>query len=837
MDQLTEMSITHENISKEAKFEMRIGKFLLRSHEPSDRPENHLSEQRWTHALDAAKLAVWEINRADQKCFFSDLFCRQLGRQPNTLNPDHRSWQTIMHPDDIEKMTKILDDVFYHDVMAFECEYRMRHTDGRWIWMLGRGKPIACDFGKKPNRIVISQSDVSDQKRLETSLRDAENRANYALENADQALWDLNFQTGKTFYSKAWKSMLGYDDDDIGSEPDAWEEMIHPDDLKRVLEADEAHKNGLTPAFREEFRMRRKDGSWTWVLDRANVTERAEDGTPLRMIGTHTDISQRKAVQAEFQEAKEIAEAAAGAKSDFLANMSHELRTPLSSIIAITELLIRDISNDLDEQHRSILEMQREAGQTLLAIVNDVLDFSKLDADNLQIEKTPFDLRQLMDSCLSLVSYASNAKMISVRISHDNDLPKLVRGDPLRLRQILTNLLSNAIKFTPDHGVVTLGAKQFQSDMIEFTVEDTGIGISKDQITCLFDRFTQADTSTTRRYGGSGLGLAICKRLVELMGGEIGVESTPGTGSLFTFTVELPQTQARPRGIPTSRKTSDLTGTRILLAEDNPVNRRLIKMALERAQCEVYAVENGLAAVEAVREAGEDHFDVVLMDLQMPRMDGLEATKEIRNSLNYQNLPIVALTANVFGGQPGDVKATGMNAWLTKPVDWPELFETISNFKSRGSRTETEAQAHHPLSQPLPAPDCPTATSPADSPPDEGPVKEPKAPAIDTDKIDELGSMLGPEEVKRLILLFQEELNERSRTMLVPKTDTKVIAREAHTLSSAAGSMGCQNVYKICRHIMSAAEQGPAELPVLLQGLKSATIDANEALAAQLNTL
>lgn len=371
----------------------------------------------------------------------------------------------------------------------------------------------------------------------------------------------------------------------------------------------------------------------------------------------------------ELNKAKKRAESANKAKSEFLANMSHEIRTPLSSIIGITELLLNEkISPSVGEY---VLTM-RTASDSLLSIINDILDFSKIEAGKLILENHPFNLNEMMENQISVFRESARNKKIELQLSIAADTPLHLNGDAARLGQVLTNLLANAIKFT-EQGEVTLSAelvKEKGSNVwIKFTVTDTGIGIDPESIETLFDSFTQADSSTSRKYGGSGLGLAICHRLVKLMGGSFTVESHPGDGSTFAFTAKfmkegtLPQERHKP--VKTGSETVS-NHVSILLVDDNIINQKIMARLLEVEGFQITLASNGREAIDMIES---QTFDIVLMDMQMPELSGIDTTKILREEMGMTDLPIIALTANVMKEDMDTCFEAGMNDFLSKPID------------------------------------------------------------------------------------------------------------------------------------------------------------------------
>ena len=548
--------------------------------------------------------------------------------------------------------------------------------------------------------------DITERKRAEQALRTSEERLAMTVQSSHIGIWDWDITTNAVYLSPQWKQQLGYDDTALGNRYEEWESRIHADDRRLVQETLQACLDGRRQQFEYEHRLLHRDGTFRWILSRGSLL-RDVNGVALRMVGIHIDTTDRKRAEEELRAAKEAAEAASKSKSEFLANMSHEIRTPMNGVLGTTELLL---NSDLTDKQRHLASTVHRSGRTLLAIINDILDFSKIEAGKLDLESVGFDLSHVLSESLELFREAARRKGLELTQNTNERVPLYLKGDPVRFRQILMNLLSNAVKFT-ERGTISLTCDVVESTaqrvLLQLAVTDSGIGISPTARSRIFDAFSQADGSTTRRYGGTGLGLSIAKQLVSLMGGTISVESTPGSGSIFSFTAwfdrqplgesfaatltshalfPLPHSASGQSAGATcflssifSKNTEDVSQSagRVLLAEDSPVNREVAVGMLESLGYQVDVVENGRQALLA---AEGDHIDMILMDCQMPEMDGLTATGKIRereHSLGRRRLPIIALTAHAIQGDRDQCLAAGMDDYLTKPYSRVQLRDMV----------------------------------------------------------------------------------------------------------------------------------------------------------------
>ena len=577
----------------------------------------------------------------------------------------------------------------------WNIEARFVTKKGRRLWVRAIGHAEMEDG--KAVRLYGTFQDITEQKRAAAALQDERQRLSNVIEAANLGTWEWNMPTGMLKLNDRWAEICGYKLAELGeTNLETWRQLVHPDDLAPALELLERHKRGEISFYDAVFRMRHKEGHWIWVRAAGRVIERSPEGEPITMYGTHVDITHGKLREQELRRANERliketarAEEASRAKGEFLANMSHEIRTPLNAIIGMSELLENDPRSP---DAREFLETIRSSGVTLLQLINDILDVSKIEAGQLKLESAPFDPRECMAACIATVAVAAKVRGLQTSVDVAPAVPAMVLGDALRLRQVVVNLLSNAVKFTEKGGIelrVTPGAE----GTIVFEVRDTGIGIRPEDYDKLFRDFSQVDASTSRRYGGTGLGLAITRRLVEMMGGTITFDSKSGQGS--TFRVEIPFATAAPvaasasvppmQDAPLDETFAARFPLKLLIVEDNPVNQRVAAVMLKRLGYEPVLTANGQEALETFATGP---FDVVFMDVQMPVMDGLEATKNLRARYPGEDAPwIVALTANAMHGESDACLVAGMDDYIAKPVRQEQLAEALrKGFETRASR-------------------------------------------------------------------------------------------------------------------------------------------------------
>ncbi len=507
--------------------------------------------------------------------------------------------------------------------------------------------------------------------------------------------WDLSVTSGELVANDAYFEMLGERHPGGRLTEQTLFERLHPDDRGRI--AEEVTRSHESDAYRYdvEMRLRCADGRYKWIRSIGAVMERDAAGVPLRMIGQHVDIQRSK-------EVLEQAEAANRAKSEFVANMSHEIRTPMTAILGYSEILEGD-ATEHPEQVAGAVRSIRSNAKHLLTIINDILDMSKIEAGQMRVEEIGVEPAAIVAEVVSLLGPRAAGKGVGLSALASTALPETISSDPTRLRQILLNLVGNAIKFTEVGHVSIEASCEPDAQAICFRVIDTGIGMTPEERDTVvrFEAFTQADTSTTRRFGGTGLGLRISSALARILGGGITVESGVGVGSSFAVTVStgelagVPMRDAGPIAAPapspaaaaapaSMARAKPLTGHRVMLAEDGPDNQRLIRFHLQKAGAEVIICENGRIAAEAIETGDAGRVDLILMDMQMPELDGYGATKRLR--AGGHTLPIVALTAHAMDGDRQRCLDAGCDEYLTKPIDRVALIDTCLQWVERDTR-------------------------------------------------------------------------------------------------------------------------------------------------------
>ncbi|AWN52708.1 ATP-binding protein [Methylobacterium sp. 17Sr1-1] len=634
---------------------------------------------------------------------------------------------------------------------------------------------VGLGFGL--TRALMRHRDLEAEARRAAGMLSAgEARYRLLAENTSELIVLAHDDGRRSYVSPAVRRLLGYTPEEAAAM--RLRDCVHREDLALLVTQARRLAAGETQVS-VVCRARHRTGSWVWVEGAFRRIPGAAPGEPA-IIATFRDVGERQRHARALEEARITAERASQAKTDFLASMSHEIRTPLNGVIGYADLLLAD--RTLPGRHRRYLDRIASAGGALLTVVDDILDFSRIEAGGIALAEVPFAPAALVDNAASIVRGLSEPKGLALDVTLGETVPDWVRGDPDRLRQILLNLLNNAVKFTPA-GRVALRVEA-EGEGLRFSVSDTGIGIAPEQHGRLFQRFSQVDGSIRRQYGGSGLGLAICKGLVELMGGTIGLESRPGAGSTFWFRVPLPACPA-PAAEAAEGHPAPVRPARLLLVEDVPINQDLARAVLESEGHSVDVAGDGAAAIEAVRAKP---YDLVLMDVQMPGMDGITATRTIRSLPGPTGtVPIVAMTANVLPAQLETFRAAGMDGHVGKPFKRAELAAAIARHRA-----------------------------------DAGPAPLPAL--IDFEAFAAARTLMGPERIDGLLGMLAAELEQRFRAR---SGDRAGLARDAHAMIAAAGLLGFTGLSDLCREIEGACLAG-ADLPELQRRIEAARAAALE---------
>ena len=757
----------------------------------------YAANERFRSSFEWAAIGMTLVSREGAFLQVNPALCHILGYDEDELRA--MDFQKITHPDDLETDLKLVRELLDGKRDSYQMEKRYFHKDGRLVWALLSVSTVRDSSGD--TLYFISQiQDISERKHNEELLVQRERFLRAITDGLPGMVgyWDTELRCRfanvayRTWFGRTPQEMIGTRIQDVLGD--------------KLFRQNEPYIHAALRGEPQHFErtLVKVDGQtgYTW----AHYIPDIDNGVVRGFFVLISDITELKEAQRNLEELNvqlerrtRQAEAASKAKSDFVANMSHELRSPMNAILGLTQLL--DYT-ELNARQHDYLNKINSASKSLLYIINDILDYSKIEAGRLELEIIAFHLEELLGNLSDLFVEPAKAKGLKLELEAAPDVPTFLEGDPMRLGQILNNLVSNALKFTPAGKIhVRVAAQSLDGDeaTLRFSVQDTGIGISTEQIANIFQPFTQADTSTTRRFGGTGLGLAIASRLLSLMNGKLEVESAPGAGSTFHFSVKLriadderagavPPVRKESRGARLAERAAAIRGARLLVAEDSPLNQEVAESMLRQMGIRADLAGNGREAVEM---AAAGAYDAILMDLQMPEMDGFEATNRIRASTGGREVPIIAVTASALEEDRIAALQAGMNGHVSKPIDFDQLLTMLLRFIP-------PRQTASALSGP-----APDRSEPRDEPLPPGMTGFDLAAAL---------SRLGRDHnlLARTLRRFAREFSGWSKTFaeVTAKRDRERAVLMAHTLKGAAGEVGAVEVQAAAGRMESALRAG-----------------------------
>jgi PAS domain S-box-containing protein len=649
----------------------------------SERKKNEmfirLTQERLNLSLDGSNLALWDWDITTDHIYLSDRWSLMMGGGKDDVLITSEQFFLLMHTEDREVAKTELTNVLKGLAEFYAAEFRVRRNNGDWAWVHAHGKVVERDAAGRAIRMTGTNADITERKHAEEALHKSEIKLRTLYDSTSDAVmlidengyFDCNLASLKMFGVSTLESFYSQNPADLSPE-------MQPNGMSSASMVQK--QNGI--AFEKG------SNRFEWVHRRADTGENFDAEVLLNSMiidgrsvlqATVRDITQRKREEVALLQAKEAAEQGAKAKSEFLANMSHEIRTPMNGIIGMTELAL---DTELTQEQREYLGLVKTSAAALLNVVNDILDFSKIESGKLNIEVIEFSLEDMLRNSMRSMAVRAHERKLELLLHVDSEVPDRLMGDPGRLRQVIINLVGNAIKFT-ETGEIEVSVKRV-GNMAEkkadicFSVRDTGIGIPRDKFKLIFDSFSQADNSTTRKFGGTGLGLTISSQLVALMGGaHINLESEVGTGSVFSFT--LPMDIASIDPLAKYQQTGRIAGMRVLVADDNETNRILLHEILSNWKMLPTLVENGaqaLVEIESAFRKGKP-YSLALLDNQMPGMDGFELAEKIRSHPEYIGATVMMLTSEGQRGHAARCRELGIVGYLMKPISQSELLDAI----------------------------------------------------------------------------------------------------------------------------------------------------------------
>ena len=654
----------------------------------SERKKNELfirlTQERLNLSLDGSNLALWDWDISTDRVYLSDRWALMVGDERQEMILSSAQLFQRAHPDDMRMLGESLEAVLKGKSEFYSVEFRVAHSSGGWTWIHTHGKVVERDANGRATRMTGTNADVTERKQGEEQLLKSETKLRTLYESSSDAVMLLD-ESGFIDCNPAALSMFGCatHEEFCTQTPSSISPSRQPGGPDNPEGIDSASLSAMhigiareIGSHRFEWLHKRMDDGSTFDADVLLNAFELEGKQYLQ--ATVRDITERKQIEATILQAKTAAEQASQIKSDFLSNMSHEIRTPMNGIIGMTELAL---DTELNAEQREYLSLVKSSADSLLHIINDILDFSKIESGKMSIELIDFSLEQLMRDTMKSLAVRAHQKDLELLLHVAPDAPRRLVGDPGRLRQVIVNLVGNAIKFT-EQGEVEVEVQMFPSKSpghaaMRFSVRDTGIGIPREKFKSIFESFSQADSSTTRRFGGTGLGLTISAQLIELMGSHIELDSVVGEGSVFHFTLDMEVVSADPA--EEYQQTGRIAGMPVLVADDNATNRRLLEEMLRNWKLVPTVVADGVLALvelERAAQAGKP-YPLALLDVQMPGMDGFELAERIRLHPEYAGATVMMLTSEGQRGHAARCKELGVASYLMKPVSQSELLDSI----------------------------------------------------------------------------------------------------------------------------------------------------------------
>ena len=622
-----------------------------------------LIKERINLALEGSETSILDWDLTTNDFYISPSWKERLGYSDSELKNIPATWLNQVHPEDKKVVLSSIIEHAKNRIQYYENIHRLKHKDGHWIWILGRAQIIYDKNGKKL-RMIGTHTDITEEKELQLKY----SQQVQVMEQIHDGIIATNLEGNIVSWNMGAEKLFGYDQSEVIGKHISL--IYRKEDIPILKEHIRASLSETSLYAGDLVFVKKSKETISVALSLSTLKD--EKGNAIGMIGINQDITQRKKSETALYEAKQKAEESAKSKSVFLANMSHEIRTPMNAILGFVELLKKEHIGSVSKQYVDIID---SSSKGLLKIIEDILDFSKIESGKLDIDKVDFNIKEEFEIITHIFLAKCSENDIELSLDLDKNLPKSINTDPLRVKQVIFNLLSNAIKFT-EKGKKIIVDINYKDDFLNVSVKDEGKGIAKDKLSHIFESFSQEDSSTTREYGGTGLGLTISHALVKLLGGELKVKSEIGVGSEFYFSIravvgkEIKDTEEILENITFDNK-------KILLVEDVQTSQMFMSIVLEGLHFEVDIANDGVEAVEAFKQ---NRYDVILMDENMPNLNGMGATKqilEIEAQNNLPHTPIVALTANAIKGDRERFLNAGMDEYLTKPIDRNQLAKTL----------------------------------------------------------------------------------------------------------------------------------------------------------------